>query len=121
MCNDSNNKINFNTENTVLFISSNIKILGVTSDKRLTFNEHQNIICLNADRKLNAIKRLQCNLEKETRLATYRSYILSNFNYFPLVWHFCGIGNSRNMGKKNQERTLRFENEDYESTYDILL
>ncbi len=79
-----------------------------------------NIICSNAARQLNAIKRLQYNLDKESRLAIYRSYILSNFNYCPLVWHFCGIQNSRNM-EKIQERTLRFVYEDYESTYDILL
>ncbi len=50
----------------------------------------------------------------------YRSYILSNFNYCPIVWHFCGIQNSRNM-EKIQERALGFVYEDYELTYDILL
>ncbi len=74
----------------------------------------------NAVRQLNAIKLLQCNLDKESRLAIYRSYILSNFNYCSLVWHFCGIHNSRNM-EKIQERALRFVYEDYESTYDILI
>ncbi len=82
--NGSNNTINVNIENTVLSHSSNIKILGVTIDERLTFNEHINIICLNAARQLNAIKCLQCNLDKESRFAIYRSYILSNFNYSPL-------------------------------------
>ncbi len=53
-------------------------------------------------------------------MAIYRSYILSNFNYCPLVWHFCGIQNSRNM-EKIQEIALRFICEDHESTYDILL
>ncbi len=53
-------------------------------------------------------------------MAIYRSYIPSNFNYCPLVWHFGGIQNSRNM-EKIQERALRFIYEDYESTYDILL
>ncbi len=48
--NDSNNAINFNTPNTVLFPSSNIKVLRVTIDKRLTFNEYINIICSNATR-----------------------------------------------------------------------
>ncbi len=57
---------------------------------------------------------------KESKLAIYRSYILSNFNYCPLVWHFCRIQNSRNM-EKIQERALRFVYEDYQSTYDILL
>ncbi len=73
----------------------------------------------NVARQLNAIKCLQCNLENESRLAIYRSYILSNINYSPLVWHFCGIQNSRSM-EKIQERALRFVYEDYESTYDIL-
>ncbi len=63
--NDSNNTININIDNTVLSPSSNIKILGVTIDEHLTFNEHINIICSNAARQLNAIKRLQCNLDKE--------------------------------------------------------
>ncbi len=89
--NDSNNTINVNIDNTVLSPSSNIKILEVTIDERLTFNEHINIICSNAARQLNAITHLQCNLDKESRLVIYRSYIHSNFNYCPLVWHFCGI------------------------------
>ncbi len=78
--NNSNNTINVNIDNTVLSPSNNIKILGETIDEHLTFNEHTNIICSNAARQLNAIKRLQCNLGKESRLAIYRSYILSNFN-----------------------------------------
>ncbi len=53
-------------------------------------------------------------------MAIYRSYIILNFNYCPLVWHFCGIQNSRDM-EKIQERALRFVYEDYQSTYDILL
>ncbi len=48
--NDSNNAIMFNIANTVLSPSSNIKILGVTIDKCLIFNEHINIICSNAAR-----------------------------------------------------------------------
>ncbi len=111
--NDSNKTINVNIDNTVLSPSSNIKVLGVTIDERLTFNEHINILCSNAARQLNAIKCLQYNLDKESKLAIYRSYILSNFNYCPLVWHFCGIHNSRKM-EKIQERALRFVYEDYE-------
>ncbi len=116
--NDSNNTINVNIDNTVLSPSSNIKILGVTIDERLAFNEHINIICSNAARQLNAIKRLQCNLDRESKLAIDRSYI--NFNYCPHVCHFCGMQNSRDI-EKIQERALRFVYEDYESTYDIFL
>ncbi len=118
--NDNNNTINVNIDNTVLSTNNKVKILGVTINECLTFNEHINIICSNAARQLNAIKRVQCNLDKESKLAIYRSYILSNFNYCPLVWHFYGIQNSGNM-EKIQERALRFVYEDYNSTYDILL
>ncbi len=110
--NDSNNTINVNIDNTSLSPSSNIKILWVTIAECLTFNEHINIICSNAARQLKAIKRLQCNLDMESRLTIYWSYILSNFNYYPLVCHFCGIQNSRNM-EKIQERALRFVYENY--------
>ncbi len=104
--NDSNNTINVNIDNTVLSPSSNINILGVTIDERLTFNEHINIICSNAESHLNAIKRLQCNLDKESRLAIYRSYVLANVNSYPLVWHF--------VEYKIQEIWKRFKKEPYD-------
>ncbi len=61
--NDSNNTITVNSDNAVLSPSSNIKILGVTIDERITFKDNINIICQNAARQLNAIKCLQCNLQ----------------------------------------------------------
>ncbi len=106
-------------EHIIFICSLNVRHSS-TINECLTFNEHINIICSNAVRQLNAIKRLQCNLDKESKLAIYKSYILSNSNYCPLVWHLCGIQNSRNM-EKIQERALRFVYEDYESIYDILL
>ncbi len=100
---DSNNTINVNIDNTVFSHSSNIKILGVTIDECLIFNEPINIICSNAARQLNAIKRYQCNLDKESKLAIYRSYILSNFNYCPLVWHFLWNTKFKKYGKDSRK------------------
>ena len=45
---------------------------------------------------------------------------MSNFNYCPLVWHFCGKKNNQNI-EKIQERALRILYGDYISTYDGLL
>ena len=45
---------------------------------------------------------------------------MSNFNYCPLVWHFCGEVNTKKI-EKNQERALRFIYQDYASSYDTLL
>ena len=42
---------------------------------------------------------------------------MSNFNYCPLVWHFCGEVNTKTV-EKIQERALRFI---YSASYDELL
>ena len=45
---------------------------------------------------------------------------MSNFNYCPVVWHFCGESNTKKM-EKIQERALMFIYEDFNSDYDTLL
>jgi hypothetical protein len=46
------------------------------------------------------------NLTKLGRVTIYFSFIMSNFNYCPIVWHFCGETNTRKI-EKIQERVLR--------------
>ena len=48
------------------------------------------------------------------------AFVLSNFNYCPMVWHNCGNKNTKNM-EKLQERGLRFVYNDFISTYQVLL
>ena len=45
---------------------------------------------------------------------------MSNFNYCPLVWHFCGKTNNDEL-EKIQERALRILYDDYEPCYEELL
>ena len=45
---------------------------------------------------------------------------MSNFNYCPLVWHFCGERATNKM-EKIQERALRFIYDDYKNPYKYLL
>ncbi len=52
-------------------------------------------LCRKAARQLNAAKFIKTNIDEETRMEIYRSFILSNFNYCPLVWHFCGVLNTK--------------------------
>jgi hypothetical protein len=42
-----------------------------------------------ASRQLNVLKRIGQHLTKLGRLTIYCSFIMSNFNYCPIVWHFC--------------------------------
>ena len=45
---------------------------------------------------------------------------LGHFKWQSIVWHFCGVGNTKKM-EKIQERGLRFVYGDYTSDYDSLL
>jgi hypothetical protein len=97
-----------------------VKLLGVTIDFKLNFNEHISNICKKASRQLNVLKRIGKHLTKRGKLTIYYSFIMSNFNYCPLVWHFCGQVNTKKV-EKTQERALRFIYEDYSASYDELL
>ena len=50
----------------------------------------------------------------------FNSFILSNFNYCPLVWHFCGKVNTAKI-ENIQEQALRYIYRDVKCPYDALL
>ena len=66
------------------------------------------------------MKRIGKYLTKLRKLTIYYSFIMVNFNYCPLVWHFCGEVNTKKV-EKIQERALRFIYEDCSASYDELL
>ena len=106
---------NHEIENT-----TEVKSLGIIFDYKLKFDSHLKEICRSAARQLNALRRLSSYLDENTRLVIYKSFILANFNYCPIIWHFCGVTNSRKI-ESIQKRALRFVFKDYTSTYDQLL
>ena len=61
--------------------SSHEKILGVTIDNKLSFDEHIINICKTANKKLNALSRIKQN-QKEILLS---SFIISHFSYCLLI------------------------------------
>ena len=54
------------------------------------------------------------------RKTLVQSFIVSNFNYCPAIWHFCSERNKHKI-EKIHERALRYVHADYESSYFILL
>ena len=97
-----------------------VKLLGIELDNRLKFDAQISTMCKKAARQLNALKRIGHLLDEQGRMKIFRSYILSNFNYCPLVWHFCSKSNLTKI-EKIQERALRFVYRDYSSKYEQLL
>ena len=95
-------------------------LLGVDIDNQLTFHSHINNICRKAANQINALKRLSVHMGKNEKMVLMKSFILSNFNYCPLVWHFCSKTDTDRM-EKIQKRALRMVLDDYESDYETLL
>jgi hypothetical protein len=97
-----------------------VKLLGIEIDYQLNFNAHVSSICRKASQQLNVLKRLGSLLNRLSKLTIFHTFILSNFNFCPLAWHFCTEKNSKKL-EKVQERALRFVYEDYNSSYEELL
>ena len=100
--------------------SNKIDLLGVTIDTKLSFNSHITKICSKASRQLNALKRFGCYIPLDTRKILANSFIISNFNYCPLVWYF-SMAKQLQKIEKIQERVLRFLHKDYVSDHLTLL
>ena len=81
---------------------------------------HINNLCRKAASQINALKRLSLFMGMTEKMILMQSFILSNFNYCPLVWHFCSKRDTDKM-EKIQKRTLRIVLDDYESDYETLL
>ena len=60
----------------------------------------------NAAKQLDVLQRLSKFLKEKSRFLIFRSFIQSNFNYCPLVWHFCSKTNTEKH-EKLQYRALR--------------
>ena len=87
----------------------------------ITFNNHIASMCKKAARQLAVLKRIGHHLLTiKGKLAIFNSFIESNFNYCPLIWHFCSQTNTIQI-EKIQERAPRFIYNNYSSTHNHLL
>jgi len=89
-------------------------------DNRLSFNDHIDYLIKRASRQLNCLIRFSRTLEVEVKLLLYKTFILSNFNFCPVVWHQCGRVNTDKL-ERLQFRALRFVYRDFTSDYHTLL
>ena len=101
------NDLTINSENSV-------KLLGIEIDNRLSFEKHISTLCNKASNQLNTIGRIQKFMGFKEKEVLLNSFVYSNFNYCPLVWHFCS---SKSLYKieKIQERALRLLHNDFAS------
>ena len=109
-------KINNHTIKTTNFV----KLLGINIDSTLDFDSHIYDLCKKASMQLNALNRLRAFIRNKEMEILINSFIYSNFNYCPLVWHFRSC-KSRAKIEKIHKRCLRMILNDNTSDYETLL
>ena len=64
---------------------SHEKMLGVTIDNKLSFDEHIINICKTANKKFNALSRINHYMKQNQKEILLSSFIISHFSYCPLI------------------------------------
>ena len=72
-------KLDVSVDGTMLETAESIKILGVTVDRKLNFNDHVSQMCTKAGRQLNVLQRLKGCLDYNSRMAIYKTFILPGY------------------------------------------
>ena len=83
-------KLCIDINGNVVQMTDSVKLLGFTIDSKLNFKQHVQSICKKTSNKVRAFSRISPNLDYEKSTILYYSFVLSNFNYCPLIWMFCG-------------------------------
>ena len=97
-----------------------VKLLGIELDNKLSFTQHVTNVCKKAARQVNALYRISKNLNYDTKMKIYDSFIMSNFIYCSAAYNNFNITNDRKIEKINK-RALRLVCNDYTCTYNELL
>ncbi len=116
--NDAKMSVRFDM--TDIECSSDEKLLGVVIDDQLNFDKHINNICRKAANKLSALARISKYMDPEKLKCLMKTFVMSQFQYFPLVWmcHSRGLNQKIN---KIHERALRIAYKDFDSDFEELL
>lgn len=106
-------------DEVMLQSQGSVKLLGLLIDVKLSFSEHISIICSKAGKQISALARISRDLDVNTKLMLFQSFILCQFNFCPIVWHFCSLKDSQKI-EKVQHRALKFVFNDFTSSYSEL-
>ena len=117
---ETDNTLSVNVDKYKIFNKGSEKLLGITIDSKLSFDEHVRLLCKKATQKLHALARVARYMNLPQRRMIMKAFVNSQFGYCPLVW----MSHSRQLNNrinKIQERALRIVYEDSASTFEDLL
>ena len=102
-----NININFQIDGITIKPEKIVKLLGVYMHDNLKFHSHVSYICKQASTQISVLRRFSSILSDKEILQISNTFLLSNFNYYPLASHWCGPAHTAKM-EKIQARALRF-------------
>ena len=115
-----NDNVSAKIGSEILTASGSVKLLGVTIDNKLNFNEHITKLCVKVSQKLHALARISNLMSTEKLRRIMKAFIDSQFGYCPLIWMFC----SRTLNNRINhlhERALRLVYKDATLSFEELL
>ena len=117
---ESNMSCTPNIDENAIELTNTVKLLAVNIDHKLRFDFHISKLCSKAAVQLNNLSRLKKYMGKEEKKAVINSFIIANFNYCPLVWHFRSCASARKIDQISKSY-LRMVLNDHKSEYETLL
>ena len=119
LCTD-NNALQINIGDLKIYSTTSEKLLGITIDSKLSFEQHVNNLCDKTSQKLNALARISKYIEPTQKRLIMKAFITSQFGYCPLVWMFHSRKINNRINRLH-ERALRLTYDDYTLNFDTLL
>ena len=106
--------------NDIIWENRTVKLLGITIDNELKFDEHLTNICIEANRELTVLTRMRKYLDFNKVILQFKFFFESQFKYCPFTWMFYSR-KTNNRIKKLHGRALRLVYSDHGSTFEDLL
>ena len=106
--------------NIIVKATRSVKLLGIPVDDEFKFEKHVKTQCQKVYKKVGAFSRAAPYMDEKKGKILYHTFIMSNFNYFPLIWMFCGKTQNKEIDRVHK-RALRILFNDYTSSFEELL
>ena len=114
-----NYEIQLDVADSFIKNSTSEKLLGVKTDKKLSFDKHVKNICKKANSKLRALARATPYIDTGKRKLLLNAFFNAQLNYCSLIWMLHSCCNNNKI-KYFQTRCLQLIYNDKSSSYDEL-
>ena len=115
-----NNSVEITVRHVTIRSTNSVELLGITIDNNLSFDVHINQLCSKARSRVWSLNRIRMYLNFDQRKLIFKAYIMSIFNYAPIIWMFCNKTTYQEITKVHK-RALRILLCDFRNEYEVLL